>query len=105
MKSRRNPWESAVGCFGLNMLPLTMEPMGSRKAPKSRGEIIQIAGVFKASVVHVNPKSMVIEVTGDTEKLDAFETIMSTYGIVELARTGKVALSRFSESTELGVDA
>ena len=76
-----------------------------KASPKSRGEIIQIAGVFKASVVHVNPKSMVIEVTGDTEKLDAFETIMSTYGIVELARTGKVALSRFSESTELGVDA
>ena len=68
---------------------------------KTRSEIIQITGVFKGSVVNVEPQTMVIEVTGDSEKLDAFETIMETYGIVELARTGKVALSRSAETTEL----
>ena len=39
MKSWRKPWLSAVGCLGLYMLPLTMVPMGSKKAPYSRGEI------------------------------------------------------------------
>lgn len=67
----------------------------------NRGEIIQIAGVFKANIVNVQKDSLVIEVTGASEKLDAFEELMTTYGIIELARTGKVALSRSSVPTEL----
>lgn len=67
----------------------------------NRSEIIQIAGVFKASIVNVQKDSLIIEVTGATEKLDAFEDLMNTYGITELARTGKVALSRSSTPTEL----
>ena len=67
----------------------------------NRGEIIQIAGVFKANIVNVQKDSLVIEVTGASPKLDAFEELMTTYGIIELARTGKVALSRSSVPTEL----
>ena len=67
----------------------------------NRGEIIQIAGVFKANIVNVQKDSLVIEVTGASAKLDAFEELMTTYGIIELARTGKVALSRSSVPTEL----
>ena len=69
---------------------------------ENRSEIIQIAGVFKANIVNVQKDSLVIEVTGSSEKLDAFEQLMTTYGIIELARTGKVALSRSSVPTELG---
>lgn len=68
---------------------------------RTRGEIIQMASVFKASIVNVQRDSLVIEVTGATEKLDAFENLMNTYGIIELARTGKVALARSSVPTEL----
>ena len=72
-----------------------------RCGDSNRSEIIQIAGVFKANVVNVQKDSLVIEVTGASEKLDAFEELMTSYGIIELARTGKVALSRSTLPTEL----
>ncbi len=65
-----------------------------------RNEIIQVASVFKANVVNVMTDSLVIQVTGETEKLDAFLVLMSDYGIIEMARTGKVALARTTEPTE-----
>ncbi|MBR6374455.1 MAG: acetolactate synthase small subunit [Victivallales bacterium] len=66
----------------------------------TRSEVIQITGVFKGNVVNVQKESLIVEITGSSEKLDAFEELMSGYGIIELARTGKVALSRVSETTE-----
>jgi len=66
-----------------------------------RGEIIQIANVFKANVVNVAHDALVIEVTGPTEKCDAFVELMSGFGIVELARTGRVTLARSSQPTEM----
>lgn len=67
----------------------------------TRGELIQIASVFHASIVNVQEDSMIIEATGSTEKLDSFEKLMTTYGIIELARSGKVALSKDSQPTDL----
>ena len=75
------------------------------RCAENRSEIIQIAGVFKANIVNVQKDSLVIEVTGSTEKLDAFEALMTSYGIIELARTGKVALSRSTLPTELEEEA
>lgn len=72
-----------------------------RAEESRRSEIIQIADVFKGNIVNVRNDSLVIEVTGASEKLDAFEELMTSYGIIELARTGKVALSRSSLPTEL----
>jgi acetolactate synthase-1/3 small subunit len=66
----------------------------------SRNDIIQFANIFKANVVNVEHESLVIEVTGPTAKLDAFVGLMEKYGLVELARTGRVALARSSEPTE-----
>ncbi|MDX9980599.1 MAG: acetolactate synthase small subunit [Lentisphaeria bacterium] len=67
----------------------------------NRGEIIQMANVFKANVVNVVQDSLVIEVTGPTEKCDAFVELMGPFGIVELARTGRLALARSSQPTEM----
>lgn len=67
----------------------------------NRNEVIQVANIFKANVVNVEHESLIVQVTGPTEKLDAFIDLMSAFGIIELARTGKVALSRSSEPTEL----
>lgn len=67
----------------------------------NRGEIIQMANVFKANVVNVAHDSLVIEVTGPTEKCDAFVELMGPFGIVELARTGRLALARSSQPTEM----
>lgn len=65
------------------------------------GEIIQMATVFKGNVVNVEHDSLVIEVTGPTAKCDAFVELMKGFGIIELARTGRVALARTSETTEM----
>jgi acetolactate synthase-1/3 small subunit len=67
---------------------------------KTRNEIMQIASIFKANIVHVEHQVLVIEVTGPCEKTDAFVELMRPFGIIELARTGKVALARSSEPTE-----
>lgn len=66
----------------------------------TRNDVIQFASIFKANVVNVEHTSLVIEVTGPTEKLDAFVELMGEFGIIELARTGRVALVRSSEATE-----
>ncbi|MBQ7177841.1 MAG: acetolactate synthase small subunit, partial [Victivallales bacterium] len=50
----------------------------------TRSEVIQITGVFKGNVVNVQKESLIVEITGSSEKLDAFEELMSGYGIIEL---------------------
>jgi acetolactate synthase-1/3 small subunit len=60
----------------------------------SRAEIMQIADIFRAKIVDVQPKSLTIEITGDESKVEKFIDLMTTFGIVELTRTGKIALPR-----------
>ncbi|MCS7298383.1 MAG: acetolactate synthase small subunit [Spirochaetia bacterium] len=63
--------------------------------PKERrGEVIEIVDVFKAKVVDVAHNSLVVEITGASEKVEGFIELMKSYGIIEMARTGKVALER-----------
>jgi acetolactate synthase I/III small subunit len=64
--------------------------------PDRRHEIIEVANVFRANVVDVGKNSLTIEATGAGEKLAAMEDLLRAYGIKELARTGKIALSRGS---------
>ncbi len=61
---------------------------------KSRSEVMQIADIFRAKIVDVQPKSLTIETTGDESKVDKLLSLMKTFGIIELTRTGKVALPR-----------
>lgn len=60
----------------------------------TRSEIIQIAGIFRAKIIDVASKSMIIEVTGDENKIKAIENLLKPFGIKELVRTGKIALLR-----------
>ena len=62
----------------------------------TRGEVIQIAEVFRANIVDVCTKSMTVEVTGRRDKVQAITGMLSSYGIEEIARTGTVALLRES---------
>lgn len=59
-----------------------------------RPQVIQLADIYRGNVLDVSSHSVVIEVTGDTEKLDAFIEIMKDYGILEIAKTGITAMSR-----------
>lgn len=60
----------------------------------SRAEVMQIANIFRAQIIDVGTRSVILEVTGDTEKIDALETLLRQYGIKEFVRTGKIALLR-----------
>lgn len=64
----------------------------------NRGQIIDVVELFRAHAVDVSPQSITIEATGTTEKLEALVTMLSPYGIIELAKSGQVALSRGSRS-------
>jgi len=60
----------------------------------NRSEILQIADVFRANIVDVSSESVIIEVTGDDDKLDAFIKLLRPFGIKEMVRTGVVAIAR-----------
>ncbi len=65
------------------------------KAPKAaRPEIIQAASIFRAKVVDVAQDKLMLEVTGDENKIKAFIELLKPYNILELARTGVIALER-----------
>jgi acetolactate synthase-1/3 small subunit len=60
----------------------------------SRSEIAQYVDVFRGNIVDVSPDSMIMEITGDPQKIDAFSKLMQPYGIKELSRTGVTAMHR-----------
>lgn len=59
-----------------------------------RSEVISIANIFRAKIIDVSESLLTFEVTGTEDKLAAFENMVRSYGIVEMARTGKISLSR-----------
>jgi acetolactate synthase-1/3 small subunit len=61
---------------------------------RERGEIFQVADVFKAQVMDVGHDTMSVELTGTPEKIDDFAMLLVPYGIVEIARSGVVAMER-----------
>jgi acetolactate synthase-1/3 small subunit len=62
--------------------------------PEDRSDIMTAVDVFRASVIDYSMESMCIEVTGNPSKIDAFVKLMEPYGILEMCRTGVVALDR-----------
>jgi acetolactate synthase-1/3 small subunit len=65
------------------------------RADKSnRAELIDIVNIFRASIVDVSQENVVIELTGQQSKIDGIIEVLSEYEIIEIARTGAIALSR-----------
>ncbi len=64
----------------------------------SRAEIMQIATIFRAQIVDVGAKSLILQVIGDTEKIDALEKLLRQYGIKEFVRTGTIGILRGSKT-------
>nr|YP_010902448.1 acetohydroxyacid synthetase small subunit [Hypnea nidifica]WCH54303.1 acetohydroxyacid synthetase small subunit [Hypnea nidifica] len=62
----------------------------------TRSSILEIANIFRAKVVDMAHEYLILEVTGDPGKMVAIEQLLSQYGIVEIARTGKISLTRAS---------
>ena len=61
---------------------------------KSRSEILQICDIFRAKIVNVSAAEVIIELTGDEGKVAAFLGLLEPFGVIELARTGQLALTR-----------
>ncbi|MGB4462644.1 MAG: acetolactate synthase small subunit [Tepidanaerobacteraceae bacterium] len=69
-----------------------------RTQDKNRTEIFQIVETFRGNIIDIEPGSVIIELTGDASKVKAFLNIMKIYGIIEIVRTGAIALERGRES-------
>ncbi|MCW2278681.1 acetolactate synthase small subunit [Heliophilum fasciatum] len=86
----------------IKIIDLTQEPSIERDMAlikvkaraETRSHIVDIVEIFRAKIVDVNRETMVIELTGEESKIDALCEVLQDYGIVEMVRTGKIALAR-----------
>jgi len=66
----------------------------------SRAHVLQLAEVFRARVIDVGTEAMIFEITGTRDKIDGLVEVLAPYGIVEMVRTGAVAMVRSAEAAE-----
>jgi acetolactate synthase-1/3 small subunit len=59
-----------------------------------RGELMQVTEIFRGKVVDVTKRAVIVEITGTTEKIAAFENMVRPFGLIEMMRTGEIAISR-----------
>lgn len=86
----------------LKVVDLTYEPFVERElalvkvssTPSNRAEIMQVTDIFRAKIIDISPKTLTIEVTGKSDKVNAAIGMLMPFGIREIARTGSVALKR-----------
>jgi len=72
---------------------------------ESRTHIMQLVDVFRARVVDVAPDSLIIEITGTEDKIDGLLEVLKPYGVLEMVRTGRVAMARGARSSGTQADA
>lgn len=81
-----------------NMVTRELALIKVKTTASTRSEIMQIVGVFRANIVDVAPGSVTVEVTGDEDKVDSLLGLLRDFGINELSRTGRIALTRGGSS-------
>ena len=69
-----------------------------KTSPEQRQSVIAIADIFRAKIVDVSKDSLIIELTGNQDKIEAFINLLEGYEILELARTGIAGLGRGTEN-------
>jgi acetolactate synthase-1/3 small subunit len=74
----------------------------STKNMNARAEILQYVNIFRGRIIDAGRESLVIEITGDTDKIEAFLSLVEVYGIKELAKTGITAMGRGPKAIEVG---
>lgn len=62
--------------------------------PAERSEVIELVNIFRANIVDIGRKRLMVEISGNSEKVDAMIDMLRPYGIVELARTGRIIMPR-----------
>jgi acetolactate synthase-1/3 small subunit len=66
---------------------------------QTRGEIMQLADIFRGRIIDVSSRTATIEVTGTHDKIEAFEQMVRPFGLVEMVRTGEIAIARGRSQT------
>ena len=77
-----------------DMIALELALIKVQANSDNRSEVIQIVDIFKASIVDIAPDSLTISATGDEDKIDSLLGLLRTFGIKEIARTGRIAMTR-----------
>ena len=72
---------------------------------ESRSQVLQLAHVFRARVVDVATESIIVEITGTEDKIDGLVEVLRPYGVLEMVRTGRVAMSRGTKAAAAAVSA
>jgi len=93
----------------VKVMDISEEPIVARElslikvhaTSSTRSEIIQIVDIFRANIIDVAPSSLIVEVTGDTDKIDSLFNLLKRFGVKELARTGRIAMARGSGSVKV----
>ena len=92
--------------FGIQVVDITDNPSVARDLAlikvrtsdgQARSEVLQIVDTFRARVVDVALKSLMVEVTGTEDKVDGLAEVLRPFGIIEMVRTGRVAMMRGSD--------
>ena len=65
----------------------------------NRGQVMQYADIFRGQIVDVSKRSVTVEVTGTDDKIEAFEQLVRPFGLIEMVRTGEIAISRGRSAT------
>lgn len=65
-----------------------------KATPENRSEIMQIVDIFRAKIVDVSANSVMVEATGDEEKVDSLYNLLKPFGVKEMTRTGRIAMPR-----------
>lgn len=71
---------------------------------EKRTDIVDIVNIFRAKVVDVNKETMVIELTGESDKIDALCEVLEEHGIIEIVRTGIISLNRGPEAVKHNIE-
>jgi acetolactate synthase I/III small subunit len=72
---------------------------------ENRSHVLQLAHVFRARVVDVAPESIIVEITGTEDKIDGLLEVLRPYGVLEMVRTGRVAMARGTKASGAAVSA
>ena len=72
-----------------------------RVTPENRGQVVELTNIFEGKILAVGVEAITVSLDGNPEKLDDFEELLRGYGIVELQRTGRVALPKLDREARL----
>ena len=76
-----------------------------KTTPETRAQIFQLAPIYRARIIDVSPESLVIEITGNEDKVESLIEVLEPYGILEIARTGRLAMLRGTGTASTPPDA